>query len=219
MLCRKSLHCLHGRALRGAHCFSIKWGWGEKPEGYSRCGSKGGKAERCSCDQTLLPRWSSTEAPNQEQRHRRGEAGSLPLPQEPSWSPSSPRTTLPTSLGLQGHTCVHPRLLEATWALPSSKGRGRMLGVAGPTWADYQLTPALPCPAALSQLDTPPALFCRPGVCERLHGLQCTHTQAHTHLHIQYRHSQIEVRAHAHTHTHTHTHRVSSTAIVGRAIV
>ena len=123
MLCRKSLHCLHGRALRGAHCFSIKWGWGEKPEGYSRCGSKGGKAERCSCNQTLLPRWSSTEAPNQEQQQRRGEAGGLPLPQEPSWSPSSPRTTLPTGLGLQVRTCVHPRLLGTTWALPSSKGR------------------------------------------------------------------------------------------------
>ena len=96
-----------------------------------------------------------------------------------------------------------PVCIPGSWAplgpCPPRRAGGWMLGVAGPTWANYQLTPALPCPAALSQLDTPPALFCRPGVCERLHGLQCTHTQAHTHLHIQYRHSQIE--AHAHTHT------------------
>ena len=124
MLCRKSLHLLQGRALRGAHCFSIKWGWpGEKPDWYNRCGSKGGKAERCSCNQTLLPRWSSAEAPSQEQHQGRGEAGGLPLPQGPPQSPDSPRTTLPTGLSLQVCTHVQPRLLDTTWALPSSKDR------------------------------------------------------------------------------------------------
>lgn len=165
MLCRKSLHLLQGRALRGAHCFSIKWqwGWGEKPDWYNRFGSKGGKAERCSCNQTLLPRWSSTEAPSQEQHQRRGEAGGLPLPQEPSRSPGSPRTTLPTGLSLQVCTHVLPRLLDTTWACSPQRAGGWMLGIAGSTRASYQLTPALPCPVALSWLDTPPALFCRLG--------------------------------------------------------
>ena len=125
-----------GKSPESAHCFSIKWGWpGEKPDWYNRRGSKGGKAERCSCNQTLLPRWSSTEAPSQEQHQRRGEAGGLPLPQEPSQSPDSPRTTLPTGLSLQVCTHVQPRLLDTTWALPSSKGRWVDVGIEGSTRA------------------------------------------------------------------------------------
>lgn len=102
----------------------------------------------------------------------------------------------PWSAGL--HPCASQAPGRHLCLATPRRAGGQMLGVAGSTWAEYQLTAALPCPAALSRLDTLPALFCHPGVCERLHGLQCTHTSTHTLAHtVQTLTAQME----AHTHT------------------
>ena len=155
---------------------------------------KDAHATRLCCQDGAAQRHQIRSSNREEEK-----LGASHFPKSPHGAPAPPGPHYP-----QASVCRSvPVCIPGSWAplgpCPPRRAGGWMLGVAGPTWANYQLTPALPCPAALSQLDTPPALFCRPGVCERLHGLQCTHTQAHTHLHIQYRHSQIE--AHAHTHT------------------
>ena len=67
-----------------------------------------------------------------------------------------------------------------------------MLGVAGSTWANYQLTAALPCQQLCHSWTHRQHYSATQGSVR-----DCTGCSAHTHLHIQYRHSQME----AHTHT------------------
>ena len=143
---------------------------------------KDAHATRLCCQDGAAQRHQIRSSNREEEK-----LGASHFPKSPHGAPAPPGPHYP-----QASVCRSvPVCIPGSWAplgpCPPRRAGGWMLGVAGPTWANYQLTPALPCPAALSQLDTPPALFCRPGVCERLHGLQCTHTQAHTHLHIQYR--------------------------------
>lgn len=136
---------------------------------------------------------------------RIGEAGASHFPRSPHGAPAPPGPHCPQALVCRSAPMRIPGSWTPLGSRPPRRAGGQMLGVAGSTWANYQLTAALPCPAALSRLDTLPALFCHPGVCERLHGLQCTHTLAHT----------VQTLADG----SAHTHRVSSTAIVGRATV
>lgn len=88
-----------------------------------------GEAERCS---------TQPDSAAKIEQHRGSESGAVqrkigeaetPLPQEPSWSPSSPRTTLPTGLGLQVCTHAHPRLLGRHLCLALLEGQvGRCWG-------------------------------------------------------------------------------------------
>ena len=124
----------------------------------------------------------------------------------------SPGATPPTGLSLQactGPPCVQPRLLEAARVLLSPKGRGQISGIVGSMWANYQLIPALPCPAVSSGPEHATSIILPP---RGLHGLQSTPVHMHTHAHTlrykqthTHRHTQMHTLAHTDTSRHTYT--------------